>query len=87
MQKMLNSSPFPFSKRMYNMFEFIEVRTIGELCAISLKDFQCFRGFKEQCRNELIAFIEFRDNRVFVKHIVTHAEYDKLCKKYAQEAD
>ena len=35
----------------------------------------------------MIAFIEFRDNRVFVKHIVTHAEYDKLCKKYAQEAD
>jgi mRNA interferase HigB len=25
----------------------------------------------------LIAFIEFRDNRVYVKHIVTHAEYDK----------
>ena len=61
LQKMLNSSPFPFSKRMYNMFEFIEVRTIGELCAIPLKDFQCFRGFKEQCRNELIAFIEFEN--------------------------
>ncbi len=30
----------------------------------------------------LIAFIEFRDNRMYVKHIVTHAEYDKLCKKY-----
>lgn len=35
----------------------------------------------------LLAFIEFRDNRMYVKHIVTHAEYDKLCKKYAQEAD
>jgi mRNA interferase HigB len=31
----------------------------------------------------LIAFIEFRDNRMYVKHIVTHAEYDKLCKKYS----
>lgn len=30
----------------------------------------------------LIAFIEFRDNRMYVKHIVTHAEYDKLCKQY-----
>lgn len=30
----------------------------------------------------LIAFIEFRHNRMFVKHIVTHAEYDELCKKY-----
>ncbi|MCW7556249.1 type II toxin-antitoxin system HigB family toxin [Endozoicomonas gorgoniicola] len=35
----------------------------------------------------LIAFIEFRDSRMYVKHIVTHAEYDKLCKKYAKEAD
>lgn len=35
----------------------------------------------------LLAFIEFRDNRMYVKHIVTHAEYDKLCKKYAKEAD
>lgn len=34
----------------------------------------------------LIAFIEFRDSRIYVKHIVTHAEYDKLCKKYAKEA-
>lgn len=30
----------------------------------------------------LMAFIEFRFNRVFVKHIVTHAEYDNLCRKY-----
>jgi len=35
----------------------------------------------------LIAFIEFRDNRIYVKHIVPHSEYDKLCKKYAKEAD
>ena len=35
----------------------------------------------------LIAFIAFRDNRMYVKHIVPHAEYDKLCKKYAKEAD
>lgn len=33
----------------------------------------------------LMAFIELRDNRIFVKHIVTHSEYDKLCKKYAKE--
>ena len=30
----------------------------------------------------LIAFIQFRDNRMYVKHIVTHAQYDKLCKMY-----
>ena len=33
----------------------------------------------------LIAFIEFRDSRMYVKHIVNHAEYDKLCRKYAKE--
>lgn len=35
----------------------------------------------------LMAFIEFRDNRMYVKHIVKHAEYDKLCKKYMKEVD
>ncbi|WP_023603758.1 type II toxin-antitoxin system HigB family toxin [Aliivibrio logei] len=33
----------------------------------------------------LMAFIEFQDNRMFVKHIVFHSEYDKLCSKYAKE--
>ena len=31
----------------------------------------------------LIAFIEFQDNRMYVKHIVSHAEYDKICRKYS----
>jgi mRNA interferase HigB len=35
----------------------------------------------------LIAFIEFRNNCIYVKHIVTHAEYDEVCKQYAKEAD
>lgn len=35
----------------------------------------------------LIAFIEFRDNRIYIiRHISSHAEYDKLCKKYASES-
>ena len=33
----------------------------------------------------LMAFIEFRDNRMYVKHIVSHAEYDKLTDKYRKE--
>lgn len=32
----------------------------------------------------LMAFIEFRDNRMYVKHIVSHPEYDKLCKQYSK---
>lgn len=35
----------------------------------------------------LIAFIAFKDNRMYVKHIVTHSEYDKLCDRYAKEMD
>jgi len=35
----------------------------------------------------LLAFIEFRDDRLFVKHIVPHAEYDKLCRRYRKEAE
>lgn len=31
----------------------------------------------------LIAFIEFQDNRMYVKYICSHADYDKICKKYS----
>lgn len=30
----------------------------------------------------IIAFIEFRDNRMYVKHVVSHADYSKLTDKY-----
>ena len=32
----------------------------------------------------LIAFIEFKDNRTYVKHIVNHTEYIKLSRRYAK---
>lgn len=32
----------------------------------------------------LIAFIQFVRKRVYVKHIVSHAHYDKICKRYAK---
>ena len=32
----------------------------------------------------LIAFIEFKDNRMYVKHIVNHTEYNKLSGRYAK---
>ena len=32
----------------------------------------------------LIAFIEFKDNRMYVKHIVIHTEYNKLSGRYAK---
>ena len=35
----------------------------------------------------LIVFVEFQDRRMYVKHIVPHAEYDKLCKHYRMKGD
>ena len=35
----------------------------------------------------LIPAILFSCQRIYVKHIVTHAEYDKLCIKYKKESD
>ncbi len=32
----------------------------------------------------MIAFIQFVQKRIYVKYIVTHATYDKLCKRYAK---
>lgn len=32
----------------------------------------------------LIAFIQFVQNRIYVKHIASHAQYDKICKRYAK---
>lgn len=32
----------------------------------------------------VLAFIQFIHNRMYVKHILTHAEYDKVCKRYAR---
>jgi len=33
----------------------------------------------------IMALIFFRNQKFYVKHIVTHAEYDKLCNKYRKE--
>lgn len=59
LNKLLYDSHFPFSKRMFTIIESLGISTIGELADIPLKDFQCFRGFKGKCKNELVAFIEF----------------------------
>ena len=32
----------------------------------------------------VIAFIQFVQGRIYVKHIVSHADYDKICKRYAK---
>jgi len=32
----------------------------------------------------VIAFIQFVNKRIYVKHILMHAEYDKVCDRYAR---
>lgn len=32
----------------------------------------------------MIAVIQFVQNRMSMKHIVTHTEYDKICNRYAR---
>ena len=34
----------------------------------------------------IMAFIQFVNGRIYIKHIVTHAEYDKLTDKYRTAA-
>lgn len=43
------------------MFEVLDVHTIGELAQIPLKNFVRYRGFREQCKKEIVAFIEFEN--------------------------
>jgi hypothetical protein len=59
LQMKLIESEFSFSKRMLNMITYLELVTLGDLTAIPLKNLKNFRGFKTQCKRELIAFIEF----------------------------
>lgn len=58
-QKLLYDSSFAFSRRLQSVLEVLEIRTIGDLADIPLKDFTRIRGFKAKCKEELIAFIEF----------------------------
>lgn len=58
-QKLLYNSSFAFSRRLQSVLEVLEIRTIGDLADIPLKDFTRIRGFKAKCKEELIAFIEF----------------------------
>lgn len=66
-QKLLYSSDFPFSRRLRSVLQALEIKTVGELADIPLKDFQHFRGFKTKCKEELAAFIESENIRHLFK--------------------
>lgn len=68
LQMQLSESDFRFSKRMLNFFSSVEIYTVRQLTEIPLSKFTCFRGFKNKCMTELMAFIEFEQiQNYFIK--------------------
>lgn len=61
LDKLIVDCNYPFSKRMNSFFDLLEVETLRDLSAITLKEFSCIRGFKGQLKKELTAFIEFEN--------------------------
>jgi hypothetical protein len=58
LSRKLSEYNFKFSGRMLSMFAALELATVGDVAAIPLERYTCFRGFKSQCICELIYFIE-----------------------------
>ncbi|MGA9213662.1 hypothetical protein [Kaistella sp.] len=61
---------FPFSLRLTNMLNSLELFTIEELTKIPLSDYLKFRGFKTKCMIELIEFIEFENLEFYFERFV-----------------
>ena len=76
---------------MYRVLHKTDFRTPDELKAV----FQSLDNFKFKDKwwvldvggNNLrvLAFIQFVNKRMYIKHIVNHADYDKLTKKYMKD--
>lgn len=76
---------------MYRVLHKTDFQTPGELKAVfqSLDNFK----FKEKWwvldvggnNLRVLAFIQFVNKRMYIKHIVNHADYDKLTKKYMKD--
>lgn len=79
--------------RMYKILRNTTFNTPDELRAI----FSSLDNFKHRDKwwvfdvggNNLrvIAFIQFVNRRIYIKHIVTHAEYDKLTEYYLKRKE
>ncbi len=76
---------------MYRVLHRTDFQTPDELKAV----FQSLDNFKYKDKwwvldvggNNLrvLAFIQFVNKRMYIKHIVNHADYDKLTKKYMKD--
>lgn len=78
---------------MFRLLQKNDFHTPGELKAV----FPSLDNFKYKDKwwvldvggNNLrvITFIQFVNKRMYIKHIVNHADYDKLTEKYRKEKD
>lgn len=59
--KKIHDSHFPFSKRLWNMLNRLEIYTFKDLFEIPLNMYPDFRGFTGRCLKEFILFIEFEN--------------------------
>jgi mRNA interferase HigB len=76
--------------KSYTVLKKVECKTLEELKTV----FSSLNNFKDKDKwyvidvagnhIRLMAFIEFRAGKVFVKHLINHSEYDKLCEKCAK---
>lgn len=55
----LSESSYPFTNRMSNMLDELEICTVADLIVIPLGKYVRFKGFKRICVKQLIGFIEF----------------------------
>ncbi|MFL9836765.1 hypothetical protein ABS768_04595 [Flavobacterium sp. ST-75] len=67
LQMRLSESKFTFSRRMLTFFSTAEIYTVKQLTEIPLSKFTCFKGFKDKCMAELLAFIEFEQLRHYFR--------------------
>lgn len=85
-----NPNDAPSLQRVYRLLSSSNFRTPGELRQV-LSSLDNFR-YRDRWwvidiagnNLRLIAFISFEQQVLYVKHILTHAEYDKLCRGYAR---
>lgn len=61
LQRLLTESHFAFGKRLLNIFDMLEIHTMGEFAQMPLREYRLYRGFGMHCKKELIAFIEFEN--------------------------
>lgn len=67
LDRKISDTAFVFTKRMHKILYMLELTTIRELTEYPLHNYLNFRGFKNLCMKEMIAFIEFENLQRYFK--------------------